>query len=179
MINTLGDRLVFLACTYCGVSMPEMTPRAFSFNSPPGACAGPRAWARSTTSIQYVSCRTSPCPCYGAWCPWAKRRPQTRTVKRCVVESHLRHRPHVAISSGLPEESFWRPDLLQAPWERTLKARRCAEVGQASRRTRSAPASGLIPNLRRRVRERTAGWSRRSLGPYRSLRTARPATVSG
>src|SRR5258708_12421122 len=35
-----GDRLFArrLACTYCGVSLPEMTPRAFSFNSPHGAC---------------------------------------------------------------------------------------------------------------------------------------------
>ena len=43
VINTYdsGDRLFSrrLACTYCGVSMPEMTPRAFSFNSPHGACA--------------------------------------------------------------------------------------------------------------------------------------------
>ena len=43
IINTYdtGDRLFSrrLACTYCGVSMPEMTPRAFSFNSPHGACA--------------------------------------------------------------------------------------------------------------------------------------------
>ena len=42
IINTLdgGDQLFSrrLACTYCGVSMPEMTPRAFSFNSPHGAC---------------------------------------------------------------------------------------------------------------------------------------------
>src|SRR5262249_21478337 len=42
IINTLdgGDRLFSrrLACTFCGVSMPEMTPRAFSFTSPHGAC---------------------------------------------------------------------------------------------------------------------------------------------
>ena len=42
VINTLdgGDRLFSrrLACVDCGVSMPEMTPRAFSFNSPHGAC---------------------------------------------------------------------------------------------------------------------------------------------
>src|ERR1043166_8000399 len=42
VINTLdgGDRLFSrrLACTYCVVRMPEMTPRAFSFNSPHGAC---------------------------------------------------------------------------------------------------------------------------------------------
>ena len=42
IINTYGggDRLFSrkLACVHCGISMPEMTPRAFSFNSPHGAC---------------------------------------------------------------------------------------------------------------------------------------------
>jgi excinuclease ABC subunit A len=42
VINTLdgGDRLFSrkLACPDCGISIPEMTPRAFSFNSPHGAC---------------------------------------------------------------------------------------------------------------------------------------------
>src|SRR6202048_4695532 len=35
-----SDRLFSrrLACVECGLSMPEMTPRAFSFNSPHGAC---------------------------------------------------------------------------------------------------------------------------------------------
>ena len=35
-----ADRLFSrrLACVDCGLSMPEMTPRAFSFNSPHGAC---------------------------------------------------------------------------------------------------------------------------------------------
>jgi len=37
-----GDQLFSrsLACVTCGISMPEMTPRAFSFNSPHGACPG-------------------------------------------------------------------------------------------------------------------------------------------
>ena len=42
IINTLagGDRLFSrkLACARCGISMPELTPRVFSFNSPQGAC---------------------------------------------------------------------------------------------------------------------------------------------
>ena len=42
IINTLGggDRLFSrrLACVRCGLSMPELTPRVFSFNSPQGAC---------------------------------------------------------------------------------------------------------------------------------------------
>ena len=42
VINTYetGDQLFSrkLACVTCGISMPELTPRAFSFNSPHGAC---------------------------------------------------------------------------------------------------------------------------------------------
>ena len=42
IINTLagGDRLYSrrMACPNCDLSIPEMTPRAFSFNSPHGAC---------------------------------------------------------------------------------------------------------------------------------------------
>jgi excinuclease ABC subunit A len=42
VINTLtgGDRLFSrrMACPTCAISVPEMTPRAFSFNSPHGAC---------------------------------------------------------------------------------------------------------------------------------------------
>src|SRR6185295_11711416 len=44
LINTLegGDRLFSrrMACPDCGISIPEMSPRAFSFNSPHGACQG-------------------------------------------------------------------------------------------------------------------------------------------
>src|SRR6187455_882748 len=42
IVNTFegGDQLFSrkLACVACGISMPEMTSRAFSFNSPHGAC---------------------------------------------------------------------------------------------------------------------------------------------
>ena len=56
VINTLdgGDRLFSrrLACVDCGISMPEMTPRAFSFNSPHGACPECQGLGRDrTTSI--------------------------------------------------------------------------------------------------------------------------------
>ena len=44
MVNTFegGDQLFSrkLACVVCGISMPELTSRAFSFNSPHGACPG-------------------------------------------------------------------------------------------------------------------------------------------
>src|SRR5260370_41585176 len=36
-----GEEILFsekLACVYCGISLPEIAPRTFSFNSPHGAC---------------------------------------------------------------------------------------------------------------------------------------------
>ena len=36
-----GEELLFserFACDHCGISLPELTPRLFSFNSPQGAC---------------------------------------------------------------------------------------------------------------------------------------------
>ncbi len=36
-----GEEILFsekLACVYCGISLPEIAPRSFSFNSPHGAC---------------------------------------------------------------------------------------------------------------------------------------------
>ena len=75
VINTLdsGDRLFSrrLACTYCGVSMPEMTPRAFSFNSPHGAC--PDCQGRAVyASIHRLVPDESRSRQDGAIAPWAK-----------------------------------------------------------------------------------------------------------
>src|SRR5207248_11151839 len=36
-----GEEILFserAACVYCGISLPEIAPRTFSFNSPHGAC---------------------------------------------------------------------------------------------------------------------------------------------
>ena len=68
VVNTFdgGDQLFSrkLACVKCGISMPEMTPRAFSFDSPFMAPARPvRASARPTTSMRSSSCQTSRCRC--------------------------------------------------------------------------------------------------------------------
>lgn len=40
-----------LACPECGISMEELAPRSFSFNSPFGACRRARGWACCKRSI--------------------------------------------------------------------------------------------------------------------------------
>jgi excinuclease ABC subunit A len=68
-----GETLTFserFACPEHGVSLPELQPRIFSFNSPHGACPG---WARSRRSIRTCSSPTRRCrsprarSCRGRW----------------------------------------------------------------------------------------------------------------
>src|SRR5215471_11279044 len=77
VINSLdgGDRLFSrkLACVVCGISVPEMSPRAFSFNSPHGACASCQGLgAMLDFDPQRVVPDESKSLLDGAIAPWAK-----------------------------------------------------------------------------------------------------------
>ena len=50
-----GEERVYsekLACPDCGISVPQLEPRSFSFNSPYGACWNAMDLARNTISIR-------------------------------------------------------------------------------------------------------------------------------
>src|SRR5438105_4343035 len=70
-----GDRLFSrrLACIDCGLSVPEMTPRAFSFNSPHGACPDCQGLG---TMVDFDPARIVPDEsrslANGAIAPWAR-----------------------------------------------------------------------------------------------------------
>jgi excinuclease ABC subunit A len=169
VINTYdgGDRLFSrrLACTYCGVSMPEMTPRAFSFNSPHGACPDCQGLGAvydfdpgRLVPDESVSLKS------GAIAPWAKG---DRKLVREALDSLSRT---FGIDLDLPFRRLSRKlrDLLfyGAP-------RRTEDVGRKSRGREKDPFGagfeGLIPNLRRRYEEGT--WlEQENLEPYRALR---------
>ena len=169
VINTYdgGDRLFSrrLACTYCGVSMPEMTPRAFSFNSPHGACPDCQGLGAvydfdpgRLVPDESVSLKS------GAIAPWAKG---DRKLVREALDSLSRT---FGIDLDLPFRRLSRKlrDLLfyGAP-------RRTEDVRRKSRGREKDPFGagfeGLIPNLRRRYEEGT--WlEQENLEPYRALR---------
>src|SRR5712672_1249433 len=71
----MPDRLFSrrLACVDCGISMPEMTPRAFSFNSPHGACTDCQGLGASIDfDPQRVVPDESKSLADGAIVPWTK-----------------------------------------------------------------------------------------------------------
>ena len=169
LINTYdgGDRLFSrrLACTYCGVSMPEMTPRAFSFNSPHGACGDCQGLG---AVYDFDPVRLVPDESLslkdGAIAPWAKG--DKKLVKEAL-------------------ETLSRTfDIdLDVPFRRLPKKIRDLVFYGAMRRSDDAPKKtkarekdpfgagfeGLVPNLRRRYEE--GSWlEQENLEPYRALR---------
>ncbi|MGE0705946.1 MAG: excinuclease ABC subunit UvrA, partial [Vicinamibacterales bacterium] len=149
VINTYegGDRLFSrrLACVNCGLSVPEMSPRAFSFNSPHGAC--PACQGLGAT-VDFDPHRIVPDDSRtladGAIAPWA------RGDRRMVRETLQALSREFGIDLNTPFARLSR------------KHRDVLLLG-------SGKFEGVIPNLRRRYDD--GSWAEQAdLEPYRSLR---------
>ncbi|HTI36640.1 MAG TPA: excinuclease ABC subunit UvrA [Vicinamibacterales bacterium] len=167
VINTLdgGDRLFSrkLACTYCGVSMPEMTPRAFSFNSPHGACADCQGLG---AVYDFDPTRLVPDESLslqdGAIVPWAKG------DRKLVKEALASLSRTFGIDLALPFKRLPRKirDLIFFGAPAGASGRK---EGRKEKDPFGANFEGLIPNLRRRYEE--GSWvDQEALEPYRGLR---------
>jgi excinuclease ABC subunit A len=196
VINTFdgGDQLFSrrLACVECGISIPEMTPRAFSFNSPHGACQDCQGLgATYDFDPRLIVPDESKSLLAGAIAPWA--RGDRKLVKEAVTT--------LAKTYGIdPETPFaklpkkHRDVVLFGPAGAAKAAKAAAKpepdddedeeeddeefVLPPSRRSsrRDEPSDpfgknfeGVIPNLRRRYEE--GSWAvQDDLEPYRTLR---------
>jgi excinuclease ABC subunit A len=150
VINTYegGDRLFSrrLACVDCGLSMPEMTPRAFSFNSPHGACTECQGLG---SMIDFDPHRVIPDEskslAEGAIAPWARG---DRKLVRDALQALSRD---FGIDLTVPFAKLPR------------KSREVLLFGAGK------GFEGLLPNLRRRYDE--GSWAEQSeLDQYRTLR---------
>jgi excinuclease ABC subunit A len=150
VINTYegGDRLFSrrLACVDCGLSMPEMTPRAFSFNSPHGACADCQGLgAMVDFDPQRIVPDETKSLADGAIAPWARG---DRKLVRDTLQALSR-------DFGI--------DLNLGFAKLPKKSRDAVLLGAGK------GFEGLLPNLRRRYDE--GSWAEQEeLEPYRSLR---------
>ena len=198
VINTYegGDQLFSrrLACVVCGISMPEMTPRAFSFNSPHGACPDCQGLgATYDFDPALVVPDESKSLLEGAIAPWA------RGDRKLVREAILT----LARTYGLdPDAPFGklpkkhRDLILGGPGGAARPVKAAAvkvehddeedeadEEFQMPRGRRSGGREnekdpfgkhfeGVLPNLRRRYEE--GSWAvQEDLEPYRTLRECR------
>src|SRR5258705_6804281 len=143
-----GDRLFSrrLACVDCGLSMPEMTPRAFSFNSPHGACSECQGLGSMIDfDPQRVIPDESKSLADGAIAPWARG---DRKLVRDALQGLSR-------DFGID---------LTVPFSRLPRKSREVLLFGAGK-----GFEGLLPNLRRRYDE--GSWAEQSeLELYRTLR---------
>ena len=151
-------------CADCGISFPEMTPAAFSFNSPQGAC--PHCDGLGTISA-FNPDRIVPDPSLslreGAVIPWANRRSvhfaeflETLTARYGGdVYTPFRDLPEAlrrVILYGSGDESI--------PFEFERKGRRYTDA---------RPFEGVIPRMERQWRESEPASVRAELGAYMSV----------
>ncbi len=192
VINSLdaGDRLFSrkLACVVCGISVPEMSPRAFSFNSPHGACQSCQGlgatWDFDPLRIVPDESRSLAA---GAIAPWGKG--DSRLVADAVAAISLyygidpavpfgklpkKHRDLIlhgpsAAAREKPEGSPEGRDRPGVPEGRHFSAAKTAKKKLVTPDPFGRDFEGVIPNLRRRFEE--GSWAQQEeLDPYRALR---------
>ncbi len=162
IINTFegGDRLFSrrMACPNCDISIPEMTPRAFSFNSPHGACPDCQGLG---AVFDFDPARVVPDDRLslvdGAVAPWAKG------DKRLLTEMLEGLQRAFGIDAAMPFGRLPKKSrdivFMGAPGKR----------GKTAKDVFGADFEGVIPNLRRRFSE--GSWTdQEALEPYRALR---------
>jgi excinuclease ABC subunit A len=163
IINTYdgGDRLFSrrLACVDCGLSMPEMTPRAFSFNSPHGACPDCQGLgATFDFDPQRIIPDESKSLAGGAIAPWA------RGDRKLVREALQALSRDFGLDLDLPFARLPRKarEILLFGSSKSAAGQREGGVPRALK------FEGLLPNLRRRYEDGT--WAEQEeFEPYRSL----------
>jgi excinuclease ABC subunit A len=200
VINTYegGDQLFSrrLACVVCGISMPEMTPRAFSFNSPHGACPDCQGLgATYDFDPALVVPDESKSLLDGAIAPWARG---DRKLVREAIHTLARtygldpeapfaklSKKHRDLILGGPGGGAAKPvKAATAKIERDEEEDEGEEEFQMPRGRRSGGGresdrdpfgrgfEGVMPNLRRRYEE--GSWAvQEELEPYRTLRECR------
>ncbi len=164
-LDASGDDTVFsteFACGQCGYSMPPLEPRAFSFNSPQGACSACDGLGVS----QYfdpglVVTKPQSSLADGAVRGWDR----STTYYFQMLKSLARHYKF-KIDTAFDELSADVQNVvLYGSGDEEIKFVYQSEKGQATRES-LRPFEGVIPNLERRYRETESNTVREELAKY-------------
>ncbi|HWT24178.1 MAG TPA: excinuclease ABC subunit UvrA [Solirubrobacteraceae bacterium] len=166
-----GDPEVFtfserFACLHCGISMPELEPRIFSFNSPHGAC--PRCTGLGS-QMEIDPELVVPDPSLsigeGAILPWSS----SATTYYDQITQAIAERYEVDLDvpwSDLPERQ--RDFFLYGTDGDRIYVTYRNRMGR--KRSYMTTFEGIIPNLERRYKETDSDWSREKIEEYMTLR---------
>ncbi len=162
-VTTYSERF---ACLHCGISMPELEPRSFSFNSPHGAC--PRCTGLGS-QMEIDPDLVVPDPSLslneGAILPWASG----ATSYYEQMTQAIAERYEVDVDAPWEELSEDQQNLfLYGTNGDKLYVSYRNRMGR--KRSYMTTFEGIIPNLERRYRETDSDWSREKIEEYMSVR---------
>ena len=169
-----GEELVFsehFACVHCGVSLPEIEPRTFSFNSPHGACTACTGLGfKLEVAPDLVVPNKNLSLGEGAIVPWVRSGPSSGWY-RSLIESVARA---YGFSTKVPVKDV--PDwalrlLLYGNKGEAVAMRHRTHVGHEY--SWETNFEGVIPNLERRHKETESDYIR---GEIERCMAARPCT---
>lgn len=168
------DRLFseHFACVQCGISLPEIEPRTFSFNSPHGACP---TCTGLGTQMEFDSEAFFPEPelslAQGALrAPgWGIRQHNEQSYYSQILRAACRH-------YGVPYDAPWT-ELSSRQKEVVLYGGRRGDkitvhyhTSEGGEHVYQTAFEGVIPNLRRRYRETSSNYVRGELERFMSVR---------
>ena len=169
-----GEELVFseqFACVHCGVSLPEIEPRTFSFNSPHGACP-------SCTGLGYklevdrdlIIPNKNLTLAEGAIMPWARSASSSGWYRSLIASVSQAY----GFSTKVPVKDMPDKDLdllLQGNKGKSITMRHITHSGHEY--SWETNFEGVVPNLERRYKETESDYMRGEIERYMA---ARPCT---
>ena len=171
------DDLVFseqFACVACGISLPEIEPRTFSFNSPHGACStctglGYQLEVDPSLVIQNRSLSLLE----GAIVPWARSGAANAWYASMMeaVSREFDFSPHAPVRE-LTEEQL--NIVLYGAGKKQVQVRH--RTGRGRTYSWNTTYEGVIPNLQRRYRDTESDHTRSEIERYMAQRACRSCT---
>jgi len=174
-----GEELLFsehFTCVHCGISLGEIAPRTFSFNSPHGAC--PTCTGLGTTleiDPDLVIPNKDLAIAEGAIQPFA-RMSTTNSWYAKILEAlarHYRFSLHVPVRELKPEHLAI---ILYGSKDETFTVRGESTQGKLRQFEMETSFEGVIPNLVRRYKETDSDYMRQEIERYMA---ARPCPTCG
>ena len=162
------DRLVVefseeLACTHCGIDLPEIETRSFSFNSPHGACPDCDGIGETKEVDEELVVRDLSKPIKDVFEPWSYSRSYYRTRLDSVAK-------HFGVSVETPfeelDEEIRRQFLYGTDGEVVFERRT-----KNGTRRKEKRFEGVIPNLDRRYIETDSESTREHIEEYMATTT--------
>jgi excinuclease ABC subunit A len=164
-----GKELIFsqnFACPDCGISLPEIAPRMFSFNNPYGACPECTGLGNNMEiDPALVVPDGSKSLIDGALAAFSKN---TNSWFMCQLEALVEKRGHSLYSVWDELPAAVRQEILWGAGEEKFTFE--YENLRGERRMHHTHYEGAVPTLARRYKESGSDWSREDIEEYMSTK---------